>query len=280
MQVTFLGTAAAEGIPALWCTCDYCAAARRERGRSLRRRSALLVDRRLLVDCGPDLVDSATQLGLDLSPVRTLLITHDHEDHLYLPSLAIRREGFCATPLPTMDVYSSTSGRAQILSEPHGQSALRIQMHEVKAFQSFFADGYRVDALRAVHGTPGMDPLFFAIAEGDDGPQILYAHDTGPFPDDTWAYLDRPTGGRRFSFDFVSLDCTFGVTDHPPSLHMGIHEVLQHRDRLADRGLLKPGARVFANHFSHNGTPAYPELARRLEGTGVEPSYDGLAVDL
>ena len=99
MQVTFLGTAAAEGIPALWCACEHCAAARRERGRSLRRRSALLIDGRLLIDFGPDIVDAVAQLGLDLSPVRTLLITHDHEDHLHLPSLAIRREGFCATPL-------------------------------------------------------------------------------------------------------------------------------------------------------------------------------------
>lgn len=280
MQVTFLGTAAAEGIPALWCACEHCAAARRERGRSLRRRSALVVDGRLLIDCGPDIVEAATQLGLDLSPVRTLLITHDHEDHLHLPSLAIRREGFCATPLPMMDVYSSASGRAQILSEPHGEAALRIRTHEISAFESFAADGFRVTTLRAAHGTPGMDPLFFAIAAGDEGPQMLYAHDTGPFPEDTWAYLERPPDGRRFAFDLVSLDCTFGVADHAGTTHMGIADVLRHRDRLAASGLLKSGARVVANHFSHNGAPAYSELARRLENTGVEPSYDGLTVDL
>ena len=280
MRVTFLGTAAAEGIPALWCACEYCTAARRERGRSLRRRSALLVDDRLLIDCGPDVVDSATFIGLDLSPVTTLLITHDHEDHLHLPSIAIRRDGFCATPLPTMDVYSSASGRRQILDEPHDEAALRIRTHEVSAFQSFVADGYRVDALRAHHGTAGMDPLFFAVQGGDGGPQLLYAHDTGPFPEEDWAYLERPPAGRRFSFDLVSLDCTFGISGHPPTGHMGVKEVLRHRDRLAASGLLGPDARVFANHFSHNGTPAYSELARLLEGTGVEPSYDGLTLDL
>ena len=127
---------------------------------------------------------------------------------------------------------------------------------------------------------PGMDPLFYAIAAGDDGPQILYAHDTGPFPEEDWAFLERPPDGRRFAFDLVSLDCTYGLVEHPHSTHMGVHEVLRHRDRLAAAGLLKPGARVFANHFSHNGTPAYSELARRLEGTGVEASYDGLTLDL
>jgi phosphoribosyl 1,2-cyclic phosphate phosphodiesterase len=280
MRVTFLGTAAAEGIPALWCNCERCQAARRERGRSLRRRCAFVVDDRLLVDCGPDLVDAAGQLGLDLSTIRTLLVTHPHEDHLHLPTLEIRRDGFCATPLPVMDVYSGKSAIAQVLSSSYAESTLRLSTHVISAGDSFVSDGYAVTALRAAHATPDLDPLFFAIAAAGDGPQVLYAHDTGSFPDDTWASLEQPPGGRPFAFDLVSLDATFGVVDHGGAMHMSISQVLRHRDRLAASGLLKPGARVVANHFSHNCTPAHSELVTILDGTGVEPSFDGLTIDL
>jgi phosphoribosyl 1,2-cyclic phosphate phosphodiesterase len=128
-----------------------------------------------------------------------------------------------------------------------------------------------------------MDPLFFAVSsQAADGSwrQVLYAHDTGPFPEDTWAYLESRPDNQRFAFDLVSIDATHGPAGVPGTGHMNVDQVAQHRDRLAASGLLKPNARVFANHFSHNGTPAHPELARLLAGTGLEPSHDGLTVDL
>ena len=39
MKLQILGTAAAEGIPALFCTCEYCKKARQIRGKEIRTRS-------------------------------------------------------------------------------------------------------------------------------------------------------------------------------------------------------------------------------------------------
>lgn len=278
MKLTFLGTGAAEGIPGLWCTCERCKAARQEGSRSIRLRCMLLIDDRLLIDCGPDLVAASIRDNLDLSSIRTLLITHEHSDHLYLPNLEYRQTGFCPTPLPTLEVYGSASAIGPIRGMPAGEESMRLRTHVVSAFQTWEVDGYRVTAFRARHGGPSMQPLFYAI--GDDHSSILYAHDTGPFPEDTWEHLTSPPDGQRWSFDLVSIDMTSGLLDIVGQSHLTFRQIVEHRDRLADAGLLKPGARFFANHFSHNGNPAYRELAERLSAAGVEPTYDGLTLRL
>ena len=278
MKLRFLGTGAAEGVPALWCTCGHCQAARQERGRSIRLRSALLIDDRLLVDCGPDLIAATAWHGLDLSGVRTLLITHEHDDHLDLLNLEVRSEGFCATPLPNLHVYGSAGAMALIRGSHLSEDQMRLRTHVVGAFDNWETDGYRFAALRAKHGSPSMEPLLYAIADAL-GTAVLYAHDTGPFPEETWAYLANPLVGSRWAFDVVSLDATNGVLDHIGESHMSVAQVVEHRRRLAVAGLLKPGARVLANHFSHAGAPAHSQLAARLLTLGIEPTHDGLTVE-
>src|ERR1700680_3510978 len=59
MKLRFLGTAASEGYPDAFCDCANCRRAREVRGRSLRRRSAALVNDDLLIDFGPDLMAAA-----------------------------------------------------------------------------------------------------------------------------------------------------------------------------------------------------------------------------
>ena len=284
MNLTFLGTGAAEGIPGLWCTCERCQAARRGGERSRRLRCVLAIDGRLLIDCGPDLLAASARYDVDLSRVQTLLITHEHSDHLYLPNLECRGGDFCPTPLPTLDVYGSAGAVGKIRGprddeDVHArEESLHLRTHAVSAFQTWEADGYRVTALRARHGGPSMEPLFYAIGDGHSS--ILYAHDTGPFPEETWAHLTEPPDGRRWAFDLVSIDATMGLLERSGETHLNLHQVVGHRDRLARAGVLKPGARVLANHFSHNGTPAHPALAERLAGRSIEPAFDGLTITL
>lgn len=48
MKFQYFGTAAAEGWPALFCTCDNCRRAAKAGGRNLRTRSQAAVDDKLL----------------------------------------------------------------------------------------------------------------------------------------------------------------------------------------------------------------------------------------
>ena len=54
MKITYLGTAASEGLPAPFCTCEVCRRAREAGGKSVRTRSQALVDESLLIDFPPD----------------------------------------------------------------------------------------------------------------------------------------------------------------------------------------------------------------------------------
>jgi phosphoribosyl 1,2-cyclic phosphate phosphodiesterase len=241
-------------------------------------RTCTLIDDRLLIDCGPDLIGAMLRYSLDLAAVRTLLVTHEHHDHLDLLNLIVREAGFCPTPLPLLEVFGSPSSLARIRTIGLPEERLSLRLHPVGPFQVWEVDGYRIAALRARHGEPPMEPLFYAIDDG--GCAILYAHDTGPFPDDTWAFLTQPPLGQPWSFDLVTFDTTNGLADVPPGGHMGLAEVVVHRDRLAALGLLRPGARIIANHFSHNSTPHHGELVLRLGGSGIEPAYDGMRIDM
>ena len=69
MKLKFLGTAAAEAIPALWCECPVCRRAKELGGRELRRRCSYLIDRDTLIDFGPDAYWQVTEFGIDLTAV-------------------------------------------------------------------------------------------------------------------------------------------------------------------------------------------------------------------
>ena len=54
MQFQYLGTAAAEGWPAVFCRCKYCLEAQRLGGKNIRTRSQAIVNDDLLLDLPPD----------------------------------------------------------------------------------------------------------------------------------------------------------------------------------------------------------------------------------
>ena len=54
MKIRYLGTAAAEGWPALFCSCPICTHARTQGGKNLRTRTQAILDGELLIDFPPD----------------------------------------------------------------------------------------------------------------------------------------------------------------------------------------------------------------------------------
>lgn len=92
--MVFLGTAAAEGWPGLFCECEHCRRAREAGGKNLRTRTSLLVDGAYMVDFPPDNYLHALRGDLDLARVEHIFITHAHQDHFYPEDLAMRSEPF------------------------------------------------------------------------------------------------------------------------------------------------------------------------------------------
>jgi phosphoribosyl 1,2-cyclic phosphate phosphodiesterase len=271
MNLTILGTSAAEGWPALWCTCDACREAVRRGGRDLRTRAAYNVDQRLQIDLGPDALAHMWRSGIDYSQMEHLFFTHSHADHCEPENLMYRRRGFSAIPEDSLlHVYGNEHVARTLDHYVHALPLLQAEFHLLRAFEPVDAGDVRVTPLRADHA--GEEEAFTFLLECASG-RLLQGNDTGWYPDETWDFL----AGREL--DAVLLDCTYGLHSGGGS-HLGAPEVVQAMAELDSLGALAPHARRIATHFSHNGGALYAELAEYFAPHGIEVAYDGMLVSV
>ncbi|MBE0696889.1 MAG: metal-dependent hydrolase, partial [Anaerolineaceae bacterium] len=185
MRLLFLGTAAAEGYPGIFCNCAFCREARALGGRNLRYRSALLVNDDLLIDFGPDLLASALRFNLGLWAVRTGLVTHAHSDHFYPGNFEMRAKSFTGgQQIPLLKLFGPQEVAAVLSDTYTDLAALHLETQTVHAFDRWENNGYKFSAFHAYHAVGNLEALFYSVDDGQHA--FLYATDTGSFPEDTW----------------------------------------------------------------------------------------------
>ena len=293
MKIQFLGTAAAEGIPALFCQCPVCRQARAAGGKEIRTRSGAIIDGKLKLDFGPDSYVHMQRYGLDYLALQGILITHSHSDHLSPTEMEYRIPGYCyqadgQKPQATLTVYGNEAVGKEIEKyTAHASHCLAFQ--RMVPFEPIQIGDYRVTALEGVHcqrQDGGMYPVQFqgrTIYRAEDaliyliekdGESILYAHDTCEFTEANMEYL------KRKRIDLISLDCTGGSWHYDYSGwvgHMTSEGCLTMRKKLMDIGAADENTVFVANHFSHNGYTTYEDMQRITPGFII--SYDGLTLD-
>ena len=278
MKVTFLGTAAAEGIPALWCECEVCRKAQQQRGRDLRRRCAYLIDSDTLVDFGPDIFWQCTEFNIDLTRIDRIVFTHAHSDHLNGIEFIWRRTPWFSTLRHRIKVFGSPAIFARMLSQITMDSSiyqlsdLLIDPVEVRHGQTTDDGDFELLTLNADHA-PGLEPQVHVI--GRNGKRFFIANDTGFLREESWELL------KGVKLDLVEIDCTCGLrTPDCDRGHQGVNSVLAFRDRLLDLGCITPETPVYANHFSHNGGALHADLEAFFAPHRIRVAYDGLTVEL
>ncbi len=275
MKIKYLGTSAAEGVPALFCFCDVCKKSAEAGGRNIRTRSQAVIDDKLLIDFPADTYLHILNYGLDLKEVQHCLITHAHPDHLYPLDIDMRRGCFAYPKTPNghipLTFYASKKsgeGIVRIIEDNRLDEKANVRFQRVKPFEPFEAGGYIATALKADHARE-LEPVFYAVSDGKK--TLLYAHDTGYFPEDTWEYLER----TKPYFDFVSLDCTGCVFNYRQG-HMGIDTCTEVKNRLLEIGVADDKTVWCLHHFSHNGLVTYDEFVPEAEKKGFLVSYDSM----
>ncbi|MCL2080918.1 MAG: MBL fold metallo-hydrolase [Oscillospiraceae bacterium] len=267
MQIQYLGTGASEGVPGVFCRCDVCHHARQEGGKSVRRRSSMIVDKLLLIDMPPDLYSQALTFKVDLSLVRNILITHAHYEHFYPAELrnmlhphAEQSEG--------IRLFGSRQVKEAfekaIDSETMRRLRARCEFTEVFLFRPFETDGYVITPLKARH----CDGAYIYLIESD-GRVMLYGNDTGFFPEDTWDYLAEKT------INLVSLDCTNPVQNDTPN-HMTMEDNITVKRRMFQQKSSNNRTRYVATHFSHSGGLSHAQIDDKMRLHGITVAYDGL----
>lgn len=277
MKIKYFGTCAAEGFPGMFCSCETCEKARKAGGRNIRTRSQALVDGKLLIDFPADTYLHVLNYGLDLRDITSCIITHGHEDHLYERDFFYRVYGFA--------YYNDESAKKPITVFASGKSGARlrawmaeqctdlrdpkaVKTEVIKPFEPFVTDGFKVTPLKADHDIT-LEPLIYIIEK--DSKTLLYSHDSGYYPEETWEYLEN----NNIHLDFVSLDCTSILDNSSMSHHMGLEGCATVRERLLNKGVADEKTVFCLNHFSHNGRLIYDELVPVAKEMGFEVSYDG-----
>ncbi len=269
MQITYYGTSASEAWPALFCSCRACELARKYGGKNIRTRCQALVDTSLLIDFPPDTNYHAQQYHLNLQAVKTLLITHSHHDHFFPQDICMRTSNFAeGTEGSKLFVYGNDTiekGFREAASI-HSNIDDFIVFHRLEPFDTIRTEeGYEVTALLADHNQP--EKSFLYIIKKDNK-QMLYAHDTGIFPECTWDRLE----GKRF--DFVSLDCTALSRDWRRG-HMGFAAVDEVRDRMEEMGCIDSKTIIALSHFAHWADFTHDKICEEENPKGYQVAYDG-----
>ncbi len=277
MKLKFLGTAAAEGVPAVFCNCETCRRAKARGGKEIRTRSQILIDDDILFDFPMDTYMHMLKYGLDLSAVKHVLITHAHMDHCYPQEFCMRGAPFAhGLTEKTVTVYCNSTVRDIFMQdtsrEIRPEIAETVNIRVVTPYEAIEADDTLFIALPAKH-TAGEDCLVYYVERGGIGALLL--NDTGILDMDVYKRL-FDMGGR---VDIAALDCTYGNIRHGKGRHMGLPDVADQIELMEKAGLLKSGAKAVATHFSHNTELDFEGMSCAASSYGIVVAYDGMEIE-
>lgn len=231
--------------------------------RDYRRFSAALVNERVLIDCGPTLLNSLAIFGVEARLFTDLLITHTHWDHLDMDTLrglvALRGE---AAPL-RMWGHRSALG--------HLPDVPGVERHYVEVGVPISVDGWTVEPLRANHWVQETQEQTLLYLFSAGAFQWFYATDTAWFPTPTaWRLLET-------KLKLIVWDATYGdQLDRPAQFgHNTLAMIRLIATSLRVEKVLDAASQIVLTHLSRNYHPAHAELEAALLTDGLQVGYDG-----
>ena len=277
MKILYLGTGAAEGVPAMFCSCPFCSKIRELGEREFHTRSQIILDGKIGIDFPPEAYVHSLKFGVDLSALKYLLITHSHMDHFYAHDFILRGYKYAQLREPIMQIYGNAAVKDIFYEctarEMKPEVAPNLKFIQIGPYSEFEIEDYRILAIPANHGNTE-DALLFYVERGGEG--YLHLYDTGIISAQALDFLKE----RGAKAGLVSFDCTFVENSgRPGGRHMGISDDMFVKQELLARGIITENSKIVITHFSHNNAP-YSEVLKGLEKRyGVIAAYDGLEVE-
>ena len=259
----FLGTGAADVIPNPFCRCKVCRDARAHPEKS-RLRSMLLLDEKTMIDFGPDLAAAAIRENLDLSELERVFITHTHQDHLCLSNAGLVHMSSTRKNHP-LEIYLSENAYQSVEALYRPIAGVDLGLDEVAAYKR------NEISFHPVKIGDGVNYLF----ENCDGRKLLYACDTGIYPEKTTSML------KGSKVDILILDATWGSDEVEVNIHTHLNAkaFLQMLELLLENEIIRRDTCVYANHINHKHDFTHEEYQRWFDINSEIPvvvAYDGL----
>lgn len=277
MKIRFCGTGAAEGFPAVFCSCENCEAIR-GKTEEYRTRSQIIIDDCLSVDFPPEAYSNSLKYGYNLGELKYILVTHSHMDHFYAHDFILRCYKYARVSQPKLQIY----GNAEVAAvynectrrELKPQIASDISVRTVAPYQRLKIGDYTVLTLPAQHSQTEQCLLYYIERNGKG---YLHLYDTGNLDAAAFEFLAK----NNLKAQVVAIDCTFA--DNSAGLqarHMGVEDDMIIRRRLEDCGTVDSNTKFVITHFSHNGNPTRARLAALEKKYSVIAAYDGMLLEI
>lgn len=278
MKISFLGTGASEGVPAMFCSCEYCNHIRELGGKEYRTRTQVLIDGDLSVDFPPEAYAHSLAFGVNLSDVNYLLVTHSHMDHFYAHDFILRGYKYARLTQPLLEIYGDEEVKSVFdectRREMKEEVSPHVKFTVTEPYTEFMMGEYRVISLPAMHKTEERALLYY-IEKGGKG--YLHLYDTGDLSDEAITFLKER--GSRVSA--AAFDCTFLDAPYKSGLrHMCIDGVMRLFARLEKAGICDSETVKIITHFSHNSNPTTERLKTIESKYGVVAAYDGFTIKI
>ena len=257
-KITILGSAAAEGIPAMFCNCRVCTEAWKNGGKDMRMRAAYKLNDRVRVDFGPDTLAQEHKFQLHSENLKHLFITHSHEDHLFpldLETLMRREE--------KINIYGNEAVKKVLEKYYFFEERIIFHLLQPGDKVEIPESDMTVTAYAGNH-IPTETALFYLFEK--NGKRLLIANDTMEIPDQTVEMLS----GKLLDYCFA--DCTWGEVDRQVG-HMGIPVIKRQMEKLRKVGAYDDHTVVYPVHIAHNWALPHDQLS-------MTPAYDGREIEL
>jgi len=267
MNIRLLGTGAADGIPGFFGNDMVSRYARENGGKDVRSRSAAVVDGVLKIDFPPDTLTQMQRFGLDALEWTAMIFTHSDDDHI-----AVDEFQYAMIPFTEMDhlPYTIFANKRVCDEISCRYPDWPMELEETHSFQAFCHGPYSVTPVRATHID---DEDCQNLIIQSDGKSLLYATDTGLWPEETFDFV------KSCRFDLLVIECTDGYVESTYKGHLNIEGVLHMVARLRSQGTLDATSRVVTTHHGHHGNARHCDLEKALLPHRIEPGYDGMLIE-
>lgn len=276
MKIKFLGTGGSEAVPALFCRCEVCERARRNKGKEIRSRASTLIDGKVMIDFSPDTFYHAAYMDFDLTAVSSLLITHSHSDHFYPEDILMRTS--YASFNRTEDILH-VYGNSEIMKgfERVGYQKMKVvskntSLHTVENEKSFVVEGITVTPLETIHMLNEKCCIYLLQK---DEKSYLHVSDSDIPPESVFEYLKN----KKVHLNAVSMDCTYGIMENNFGGHMDIRKNTLVIQRLKEIGAVDENTKFYAIHICHVAGNV-DELQKAAEKIGLTLAYDGMEIEI
>ncbi|MEE8441126.1 MAG: MBL fold metallo-hydrolase [Spirochaetia bacterium] len=255
MRIRFLGTGAAEGIPAMGCGCAHCTRAGQEGGRLIRRRSAVLFSLpgyELLLDTPPDIKEQLETWKI--REIDGIYLTHEHHDHM------AGLEEFIYWPR-SVDLFAEPGLYRKLIRENWGKKLPEIVFHiDIHPGMGVLFNRFSIVPFEVRHAVP-----CFGLELKEDNVRVIHGADSDiRFSNHARAVIAGA--------DMLILNTPFFEAREEQS-HLGVQEAIVLKEDLGVK-------RLVLTHFNHFNRP-HDELQGYLsQFEGITAAYDGLSIEI